>query len=173
MTISAGLDDAGDPQTTQLNGWDRRSYGNDVTRGGDDGPAAVQERDGDRRIPPNVSGHEQLFPPVSDLPVEREPEGGHQEAVVERPTGTSPEQTSGDYVGDASGSTRSSERECQRLGHALNTNLLQFWAEPRRVASLGRLSPHPTRKQVDSIPSRLYYLSFARYALGLLLKAPV
>ena len=145
LNISAGLDDAGDPQTTQRSGWDRRSHGNDITRGGDDGPAAVQERDGDQRIPPTVSGHEQFVLSVSDLPVERGPAvRDYQEAVFKRPTGIPPEQTSGDHVGGASGSIRLSQRECKQLRNALNINLLQLWAEPRRVASPGRLPPLPT-----------------------------
>ena len=169
------MDDAEDFRIIQDGRKDPQSDGNDDTHGrsfhpahgtDNNGPATVQEQDSDQGTPSNVSGCEQLVLSAG-FPIKREPEAldrrehDHQEGVVEQPTGIPPGQTPGYHVATVS------ECECQQLGNALNTNLLQFWAEPRRVVSSGMSSPHLTRQQAHSMPSRLFYLTFmfiARYA---------
>ena len=120
-------------------------------------PAVAQEQDDDQEVPSNVSVRE---PFTLSVPSEREHD--QQEAVVERPTGIPPEQTSGDRVGgNVSDPVQSdgSECECQRPGSSLNINLRQLWVGPQRVVSSGRSSPQSTRQQTNSILSKPCYLA--------------
>lgn len=187
MTIFAGSNDATDSPTALQGRRDRQSDGNDVTRGrvfrladgtDNDGPAAVQERDGNQAIPPNDPGHEQLVLGVSSLPIEREsevpiPREHHQqETDVELPIGIPPTQASGDHFGvDVSHPIQSDGCWYQQPGNAPNTNLLQLRMEPQGVVPPERLPPQLTRRQTNSTLSKCCYLTFmptTRYALGLL-----